>query len=317
MKRASDEQEHPDSNEQEVGRSVTRYNDDVPDGGATLIAPRQTPGAEVGGGASGRGTDERAAEVIATAESGSGSGMKECVVQLCMYDRDKREIFGAGSGTLISDLGHILTAAHVVMNPHTMKLFDGRSNCTVLVAKYVADDKPPVVTWHAQICSTDNALKQLVTRSSDPSKKDLKDLAVLKLNGNATCNQPPIVTGVQPVGFIVHEDNVITTGLHYLPCNATAAPKGGDAIRAFGYPVDDGTSGSMRLQCAETIVTGLADGFIKAAITNIAASGFSGGPMVNSTGEVVGVMSKDRKTRPWGCCCQCFVLSPIGWADRR
>ena len=158
-------------------------------------------------------------------ESGNGSGMKECVVQLCMYDRDKREIFGAGSGTLISDLGHILTAAHVVMNPHNKELFHGRSNCTVLVAKYVADEKPPAVTWHAQICSTDNALKQLVTRSSDPSKKDLKDLAVLKLNGNVTCSQPPMVPGVQPVGFIAHEDNDIITGLHYLPFNTTAAPK--------------------------------------------------------------------------------------------
>jgi hypothetical protein len=106
-----------------------------------------------------------------------------------------------------------------------------------------------------------------------------------------------MIPGVQPVGFIAHEDNDIITGLHYLPFNATAAPKSGDAVRAFGYPMDAGTPGSMRLVCAETIVTTLADGFIKTDSTNVAASGFSGGPMVNSTGEVVGVMSKDRNTR--------------------
>jgi hypothetical protein len=178
-----------------------------------------------------------------------------------------------------------------------MALFHGRQNCTVLVAKYVADDKPPVVTWRARICSTDNALKQLVTRSSDRTKEDLKDLAVLQLNGNVTCSQPPMIPGVQPVGFIAHEDNDIITGLHYLPFNATAAPKSGDAVRVFGYPADAGTPGSMRLVCVDTIVTTLADGFIKTDATNVAASGFSGGPMVNLTGEVVGVMSKDRNTR--------------------
>jgi V8-like Glu-specific endopeptidase len=223
-------------------------------------------------------------------------GTKECVVQLLVYDRETQEIFGAGSGTLISDLGHILTAAHVVMDPRTMALFHGRQNCTVLVAKYVADDKPPVVTWCAQICSTDNALKQLVARSSDPSKKDLKDLAVLRVTGNVTCSQPPIVPGVQPAGFIVHEDNAIT-GLRYLPFNATAAPKSGDAVRVFGYPADAGTPGSMRLVCVDRLATTLADGFIKIDATNVAASGFSGGPMVNSMGEVVGMMSKDRNTR--------------------
>jgi V8-like Glu-specific endopeptidase len=222
-------------------------------------------------------------------------GMKECVVQLLMYDRDTQEIFDAGSGTLISDIGHILTAAHVVMDPRTMALFHGRQHCTVLVAKYVADDKPPVVTWRASICSTDNALKQVVARSSDPSKKDLKDLAVLRLNGNVTCSQPPMVPGVQPVGFIAHEEDDIITGLHYLPANATTAPASGDAVRVFGYPVDAGTPGSMQLVCADTIITTLADGFIKTDTT--LAGGFSGGPMVNSTGEVVGVMSKDRNTR--------------------
>jgi hypothetical protein len=248
-------------------------------------------------GASGIGAGGKATEVTATAEG--GSGMKECVVQLLMYDRDTREIFGAGSGTLTSDLGHILTAAHVVMDPYrTMALFYGRPHCTVLVAKYVADDKPPVVTWRARICSTDTALKQVVTRSSDPSKEDLKDLAVLQLNGNVTCSQPPVMKpDVQPVGFIAHEDNDIITGLHYLPCNATAAPKSGDTVRTYGYPADAGTPGSMRLVCADTIVATLADGFIKTDATNVAASGFSGGPMVNSTGEVVGVMSRDRNTR--------------------
>jgi hypothetical protein len=64
--RGSARDEQTESDEQEVAISVTRCNDDVPDDEAA-----------VGGGASGSGTDERAAGVTATAES--GSGMKECV----------------------------------------------------------------------------------------------------------------------------------------------------------------------------------------------------------------------------------------------
>jgi V8-like Glu-specific endopeptidase len=222
--------------------------------------------------------------------------MKKCVVQLLVYDRDTREIIDAGSGTLISDLGHILTAAHIVMDPRTLTVFHGRANCTVLVAKYVADDTPPIVTWHARICSTENALKQFATRSSDPSKEDLKDLAVLQLSGNIACSEPPKVLGVQPVGFIAHEDNNCITGLYYLPFNATAVPKSGDTVRSLGYPADTGTPGSQRLVYAETVVTTLVDGYIKIDATNIATSGHSGSALVNSASEVVGVMSKDRNS---------------------
>jgi hypothetical protein len=223
----------------------------------------------------------------------SSEAFKRCVVQLALYDRDRHEIFGSGSGAIVSDTGHILTAAHVVMDYETKSILYGRNNCSVLVATFVADDQPTRFQYSARIVSTSSSLQKMVAIIS------LLDIAVLQIDGNTKTN-PPLFSGIRSYGndFIVKEEAVAAAGLPYLPFSMSPTNiSTGDSVQLYGYPVGPNfNTTDIRLTIAKTVVsskTDAANAYVRIDATNVAATACSGGPLLNDRGCIVAIMSKD------------------------
>ncbi len=234
--------------------------------------------------------------------SHSSASAKHCVLQLLLFDRNSHSIVGVGSGAFVSSQGHILTAAHTLLdtdkkladgrtaNPNYLKLFGGLANCVVLVASYVGDDQPPKIAWKADICSAAGALK------ATDAINGFKDIAVLRIAAVAICSHPPRNMGKQPSSFMVNVGTAtVFKDIHFLPMSTSSVPGIGEAVRAFGYPADGASPRSLpvRLVCADAAVAALSKGFIHIDSTNTIASGGSGGPLVNSAGKIAGLMSND------------------------
>jgi hypothetical protein len=156
------------------------------------------------------------------------NAVKRCVVQLALYDRDRNEIFEAGSGAIVSNFGHILTAAHVVNG------FFKRTNCIVLVAMFIADDQPTQYKFYClQPISTVALLQKIVDKS-------LLDIAVLKIAGRIETH-PTFFSGrmgPQAGGFLLRETAQAVESLPYLPFSRSpSSVSTGDPVQLYGYPV--------------------------------------------------------------------------------
>ena len=178
------------------------------------------------------------------------------VVQLIAVDADDNGLW-AGSGTIISADGLILTNAHVVANSTT----NGYE--AIVVAITDSADSAPTATYRADVVAFDPGL----------------DLAVVKvstdLDGNA----------------------VAVSDLPFLPIGDSDAVGLGDHLRIFGYPSIGGdtitfTEGSVSGFTSEA---GIADrAWVKTDAT--IAGGNSGGTAVNDAGELVAVPTRASAT---------------------
>ena len=178
------------------------------------------------------------------------------VVQLIAVDADGNGLW-AGSGTIISADGLILTNAHVVANSTT----NGYE--AIVVAITDSADSAPTATYRADVVAFDPGL----------------DLAVVKvstdLDGNA----------------------VAVSDLPFLPIGDSDAVGLGDHLRIFGYPSIGGdtitfTEGSVSGFTSEA---GIADrAWVKTDAT--IAGGNSGGTAVNDAGELVAVPTRASAT---------------------
>lgn len=178
------------------------------------------------------------------------------VVQLIAVDADGNGLW-AGSGTIISADGLILTNAHVVANSTT----NGYE--AIVVAITDSADSAPTATYRADVVALDPGL----------------DLAVVKvstdLDGNA----------------------VAVSDLPFLPIGDSDAVGLGDHLRIFGYPSIGGdtitfTEGSVSGFTSEA---GIADrAWVKTDAT--IAGGNSGGTAVNDAGELVAVPTRASAT---------------------
>ena len=178
------------------------------------------------------------------------------VVQLIAVDAAGNGLW-AGSGTIISADGLILTNAHVVANSTT----NGYE--AIVVAITDSADSAPTATYRADVVAFDPGL----------------DLAVVKvstdLDGNA----------------------VAVSDLPFLPIGDSDAVGLGDHLRIFGYPSIGGdtitfTEGSVSGFTSEA---GIADrAWVKTDAT--IAGGNSGGTAVNDAGELVAVPTRASAT---------------------
>lgn len=178
------------------------------------------------------------------------------VVQLIAVDAAGNGLW-AGSGTIISADGLILTNAHVVANTTT----NGYE--AIVVAITDRADSAPTATYRADVVAFDPGL----------------DLAVVKvstdLDGNA----------------------VAVSDLPFLPIGDSDAVGLGDHLRIFGYPSIGGdtitfTEGSVSGFTSEA---GIADrAWVKTDAT--IAGGNSGGTAVNDAGELVAVPTRASAT---------------------
>jgi serine/threonine protein kinase/outer membrane protein assembly factor BamD (BamD/ComL family) len=264
-------------------------------------------GSNTGGGCSGKGGGMGSSGGGRNGEP-AGEGdissyldqVKRCVVQLSVFDRDPGrntgQLLNVGSGTMISCRGHILTAAHNVLNEatrYTTVLGGSWDSCEVLVAIFSGDTKPARWAYIAKIVSTLDVLTKTLT-CPEVSAPSLLDLAVLKITAAITTD-PLVFSGIGPVEILDRHSNF--GHVSYLRINeAPKAVEVGDKVDLYGYPLGHTAQGGaehLRIATESVSVSQEVGGFLLVDSTAVAASGFSGGPLINQNGEIVGVMSKD------------------------
>jgi tetratricopeptide (TPR) repeat protein/S1-C subfamily serine protease len=287
--------EHAESDGQEVSISIAKYAKKP-----AADESRGGGGGEEGGGGGGGGSG-----------GGSSSSLREikrCVVQLGVFNRGTSTLLNIGSGSMVSCKGHILTAAHNVLDANTsfttvvgsnstQSIEQQIENCTLLVGMFSGDTEPTRWAYTARIVSTAAALTAKLSPSSYPelSTASLLDIAVLQITATVE-TAPPSFSGLGSVN-ITEEGSKLLEDVFYLQTNtAPGALEVGSEVALYGYPLGHAKQGGLvhlRIAAGTAAVSQLVAGFVLVNATAVAASGLSGGPLLNQSGEIVGIMSHD------------------------
>jgi len=228
--------------------------------------------------------------------------IKKCVLRVGVYSKNTQTLLDVGSGTLVSRHngkceGHVLTAAHVLINPQTLLpregpvppndiLYDSASGVVVVLGEYEDDHLSSKWKYWAEVKTPFSLLK--VNHGNR-----LLDLAVLKIGGTISMTPDVFVhtggglsahqytlqspLGMTPPSFStclsVGDPSSVVTG-DPLPCIGWASPNGQTTI----FVADDRSLLSKE------------NGYLKSqAFMHFA---MSGGPMLNWKYEVVAVNSR-------------------------
>ena len=240
--------------------------------------------------------------------------VKRATVRIGLYDRRDRAFFDLGSGAIVSDHGHILTAAHLFVGPKPrngssvtpfsqmysdglVPRFRGRSisDAVIAIGVYVSDDEPAVWKYYADLLTPFGLL-------TAKEGLNLLDLAVLQIRGTLR-TEPAGFRPAQTHGFLSETYEI----LQELPLafdrgwelpvvlplgNPQAIATGQPRLAVAGWPSPTGEFAPYFDENNRTLIS-RNDGYLKTELFVHAAS--SGGPCIDmQTGCVVGVCSYDN-----------------------
>ena len=234
--------------------------------------------------------------------------VKRATVRLGLYDRDKSRFFDLASGSVVSSDGHILTAAHVLVDfnmrsrtYHTLFSSRREDRVVIVVGLYQGDGNPARWSFWAERVSMLEVLKEM-------KGNDRLDLAVVKIMGPIEM-EPPVFGQEHslrtPYSIVNVADDAPLQRLSSLsaprplPLKLVPPPSNvkGSQICVVGWPSPgdnffetEGKERTMFMDCRTCISH--EDGFLKSAV--FIHTGSSGGPLVNTAGEQMGVASYDN-----------------------
>jgi len=157
--------------------------------------------------------------------------------------------FSAGSGTVLTENGYILTNFHVIGDSTTQQIYNAKGLFLIAVSP-VGSTKPPDVLYQAKLVEADYTL----------------DLALLQITANKDGRTLPK-----------------TLPLTVMPIGDSGTIHIGDELTILGFP---GIGGSTVTLTRGTVAGFLADWLKTDAEINY---GNSGGAAINTAGELVGV----------------------------
>jgi len=218
----------------------------TPSGSTTLVTPGVTPESLVP-----LPTQQEPTQTVLSSEA-LERALLATVQIIVPMDRQRRS--STGSGSVLTEKGHILTNFHVLGDPDTGCLYNRRGLIYVAVSPPNLKD-PPQVEYIAELVQADQAL----------------DLALIKIIANRD-------GGDLPAGL-----NLIT-----MPIGDSDTVKIGDELSIIGFPGLGGDTVTFTKGSVSGFLTDA--GWIKTdAEIN---SGNSGGAAINREGQLVGIPSE-------------------------
>ncbi|MEM9931619.1 MAG: serine protease [Bacteroidota bacterium] len=222
------------------------------------------------------------ASVLAAATNSEPVDPRDAVVNIyCTYQSGEYLRATTGTGFFVSNNGIILTNAHVAQFLLIADLLDegGTGECVVRTGT------PAVATYEVELLYISPAwLREhaALFKTAEPKGTGERDYALLYVN--QTVDNGPL-----PVTFPSLDVNVANISRDEI----------GDAISVYGYPAEtsfsNGEQSLLQVTASSSITelltfgTNLAD-LMSIGGTPLGQQGASGGPIINDTGEVVGLV---------------------------
>ena len=251
---------------------------------------------------------------------------KKATVRIGLLDTDAGRFFELGSGVLVSEGGHVLTAAHTFVGTSErgrrfMQFLGGRfaAHVVICVGLYQGEGKPALWRHRAELLTPVELMQERHAgdgAGSRHSSARLLDLAVLRIVADVELDPPawaPDASQVdearlyepcercgrpyarsaphlyQRVRVVSMAPTLATAPPHaYLPLGNADATAVGDELRAAGWP---SPHSQQAIYVDRSRLISREHGFLKSKLFLHAAS--SGGPCLNSSGEVIGIASSD------------------------
>lgn len=238
--------------------------------------------------------------------------VKQCVVRVGVYSRTAQRLLDVGSGTIVTRAGHVLTAAHVLIDHKTLSpkqgppplptddvLYpDGNTDVVVLIGVYEDDSASSRWKYWATVKTPYSMLKEKF-----PGKSTLLDLAILEIKGTANVS-PDVFMHTTSLGVLADQYALLDTPLvsapqtmeHFLTIGDATKVQTGELLPCLGWPTPHGQT--TIFVADDHSLLSKENGFLKSQA--FMHSAMSGGPMLNWMKQVVGVNSQSWPDPAYG-----------------
>ena len=249
--------------------------------------------------------------------------IKQCVMRVGVYSKSTQKLLDVGSGTLVSRddsgcKGHVLTAAHVLINPTTLLpregpvpsndiLYESASGVVMLLGEYEADDLSSKWKYWAEVKTPFSVLQQ-------QHGGGLLDLAILKIGGTVSMT-PDIFMHTGGAGLSADTYTLQSQGMTppsfsvCLPVGDPSSVVTGDPLPCIGWATPNGQT--TIFVADDHSLLSKENGYLKSQA--FMHSAMSGGPMLNHKMEVVAVNSQSR-TPAYGTLASGTLVEPATYA---
>ena len=205
-----------------------------------------------------------------------------------------------GTGTIVSSEGHIITAAHNIIDHSTLQLYNGKpvGECAVLVGTYMDETSNTRWSYTAEVLTSEADLRRECDVSSAFTSTTLLDIAVLKIAARVECccdagiwAGPQQKLDWQQCKVSALDTAQQQASFEYLPvrCRDVLCESGDTVVFVAGFPA----AKTHHFACDERILSSVdvQGGWLQIPFSAVTHTGMSGGPMLSSAGEVLGVYS--------------------------
>ena len=261
--------------------------------------------------------------------------VKQCVVRVGVYSLTEQKLLDVGSGTIVSATGHVLTAAHVLIDAQSKKpkqglpppstsnvLYpEGNPDVVVLIGMYEGDSSSSRWAYWANVKTPYSVLSETFPGSAPlmpfVGHALLLDLAILEICGNVSVTPDIFMHTVTP-GVTLPDTYVLNTPLVRTPQSFTSFLEIGNAttvatgepLPCLGWPTPNGQT-TIYVADDHSLLS-KENGYFKSQA--FMHSAMSGGPMLDWMKQIVAVNSLSYPDPAYGASGTGTLVEPASYA---